>query len=257
MIDPIEQDLLIEAQQGDVNAYEELQLLLEPPIKRFVRRLMNNDMLEEDIVQDVFISFYQHLTKIDPPDNLRPYIYRIARNRCYDEMRRMGRHESVSLDDEPVQVRVSFTESHTLPQPEDVTHWILLHMEVREAMNQLSEAQRRALILYSEEEMSYAEIAEIEGVSIGTVKSRLYYAKKNLRQYMNPDTLDVILAEFNPTAQQPPPADQEGEKDHEQTQLPAHVREGRGGIGGDATSTATTPTATSTATTSTASTAIG
>lgn len=242
MIDPIELDLLIEAQQGDMNAYEDLQLLLEPPIKRFVRRMMNNDMLEDDIVQDVFISFYQNITKIDPPENLRPYIYRIARNRCYDELRRMGRRESVSLDDEPVQVHVSFTESHSQPQPEDITHWILLHMEVREAMSQLPEAQRRALILYSEEEMSYAEIAEIEAVSIGTVKSRLYYAKKNLRQFLNPATLDVILEEFKPIVQQLPQADNEGEKDNEQEILQStHVREGRGGIIGDAPS-ASTPT---------------
>jgi RNA polymerase sigma-70 factor (ECF subfamily) len=253
LVDPIELDLLLEAQQGDINAYEELQLLLEPPIKRFVRRMMNNEMLEDDIVQDVFISFYQHLTKIDPPENLRPYIYRIARNRCYDEMRRMGRRESLSLDEEPVQVRVSFTESHTQPQPEDVTHWILLHMEVREAMNQLPDAQRRALILYSEEEMSYAEIAEIEGVSIGTVKSRLYYAKKNLRQYMNPDTLDVILEEFKATVQEPQSADNEGEKDHEEILSSRPIRQGRGGINGDAASTTSTD---STSTTNTASASI-
>jgi RNA polymerase sigma-70 factor, ECF subfamily len=223
---PLEQTLLVEAQKGDENAYEDLQLMLQPAIHRFVQRMLSDPMLTEDIVQEVFIKFYQHLGNIDPPDKLRPYLYRIARNRCYDELRRMGRHESVSLDEEPVEVYVSFTQAHTQPKPDDVTHWLLLSIEVREAIDQLSESQRRALILSSEEEMSYAEIAEIEGVSLGTVKSRIYYAKKNLRQYLNPDTLDVILSEFNPTVKKPPSADKKGDQPNERQEsiLPHSAR---------------------------------
>ncbi len=215
MTEQLEQTLLIEAQQGDENAYEDLQLMLQPAIHRFVQRMLNDPMLTEDIVQEVFIKFYQHLGNIDPPEKLRPYIYRMARNRCYDELRRMGRRESVSLDEEPVEVYVSFTQAHHQPKPDDVTHWLLLGIEVREAIDQLPESQRRALILSSEEEMSYAEIAEIEGVSLGTVKSRIYYAKKNLRQYLSPDTLDVILSEFNPPVKKPPRADNKGEQSNE------------------------------------------
>jgi len=213
----LEQDLLIDAQMGDINAYEDLQLLLEPMIRRFVQRMLNDPMLVDDMVQEVFIKFYQNIANIDPPEKLRPYIFRIARNRCYDELRRMGRRDIMSLDDEPVELRVSFTQAHTQPKPDDLTHWILLSIEVRDAIDRLSESQRRALILYSEEEMSYAEIAEIEGVSVGTVKSRIYYAKKNLRQYLNPDTLDVILSEFNSDVKKPPTADEKGEP-HDQQQ---------------------------------------
>lgn len=215
LTEPIEQALLIDAQQGDINAYEDLQLMLQPAIRRFVQRMLSDPMLVDDIVQEVFIKFYQHMGNIDPPEKLRPYIYRIARNRCYDELRRMGRYESVSLDEEPVELHVSFTQAHTQQQPDDVTYWLLLSMEVREAIDQLPESQRRALILYSEEEMSYAEIAEIEDVSLGTVKSRIYYAKKNLRQYLNPDTLDTILSEFQTTVKQPQPADKKGEQTDE------------------------------------------
>lgn len=216
MTEPTEQALLIEAQQGDINAYEDLQLMLQPAIHRFVQRMLNNPMLVEDIVQEVFIKFYQNLTNIDPPEKMRPYLYRIARNRCYDELRRMGRYESVSLDEEPVELHVSFTQAHTQPKPDDVTYWLLLSIEVREAIDQLPESQRRALILYSEEGLSYAEIAEIEEVSLGTVKSRIYYAKKNLRQFLNPDTLDTILSEFQTDVKKPPPADKEGESNETQ-----------------------------------------
>src|SRR5690606_15422818 len=137
--------------------------------------------------------------RIDPIENLRPYIFRIARNKCYDDLRKLERNENVSLDDEPVRMRVSFTEASTQPKPDDLTHWMLLHMEVQEAMAQLPENQREALILYSEEQMTYAEIADIMDCSIGTVKSRLYYAKKNLRGLMNPETLTVLDDEFDTT----------------------------------------------------------
>lgn len=189
--------LLEDAQQGDLDAYEELQLILEPDIRRYIQRKIYDPYVVDDILQEVFLAFYQNLHRIDPPDNLRPYIFRIARNKCFDDLRKVERRNDISLDDEPVQMRVSFTEAHHQPKPDDMTHWMLLHMEVLEAMEQLPDNQRETLMLFSEEQMSYAEISEIMDVSIGTVKSRLYYAKKNLRGHLRPETLDVLNNEFS------------------------------------------------------------
>ncbi|MGB1286193.1 MAG: RNA polymerase sigma factor [Aggregatilineales bacterium] len=192
-----EHALLEDAQAGDMDAYEELQILLTPDVRRFVRRLIQHTETEDDLMQDIFLRFYLNLDKIDPVEKLRPYLFRIARNRCYDDLRRLGRYDSqVSLDDEPVEMRVSFQQHARQPKPDDMAHWMLLHLEIQDAMQQLPESQRQTLILYSEEQMSYAEIADITDVSIGTVKSRLYYAKKNLRGYLNPDTLSLIDNEF-------------------------------------------------------------
>lgn len=194
--DSYEHHLLRAAQDGDTDAYEELQLRLEPDIRRYLRRMVNDPFVLDDILQNVFLAFYQNLHRIDPVEKLRPYVFRIARNKCYDDLRRVERRDDISLDDEPVQVRVSYTEAHRQPKPDDLTHWVLLNLEVRDAMDQLSENQREALLLFSEEGMSYAEIADITGVSVGTVKSRLYYAKKNLRGYLRPETLAVLDEEF-------------------------------------------------------------
>jgi RNA polymerase sigma-70 factor, ECF subfamily len=166
-------------------------------VRRFVNRMIQHTETTDDIVQEVFLKFYLNMHKINPPENVRPYIFRIARNSCYDDLRQLDRNSNESLDDEPVEMRVSFTSSHQQPKPDDLTHWMLLGMEVHAAMERLPESQRQALILYSEEGMSYAEIAEVLEVNIGTVKSRLHHAKKTLRALMRPETLDILQEEFD------------------------------------------------------------
>ncbi len=196
--DTYEQALLRDAQDGDRDAYSELQRLLEPDIRRYVQRKLYDPFVVDDVLQETFLAFYRNLERIHPVENLRPYLFRIARNKCYDTLRRVQRRgDDVSLDDEPVRLHVSYTQAHHQPRPDDVTHWVLLQLEVEEAMQQLPDNQRETLSLYSEEQLTYSEIADVMDCSIGTVKSRLYYAKKNLRGLLNPDTLDVLDQEFS------------------------------------------------------------
>lgn len=194
-----EQTLLQMAQAGDYLAFDELHQRLEAPITRFVRRLVGQLQAAEDIVQDTFLALYVNLSKVKPDENVRPYVYRIARNRCYDLLRRQGRYEYLSLDDDtPTTVRISFdlAEQQGETPPDEVAHWLLLYLEVQEAMENLPELQRQALILHSEEHMTYAEIAEVMDVSVGTVKSRLHQAKKRLKALLRPETMAAINYEF-------------------------------------------------------------
>lgn len=185
--------LLALAQSGDDEAYGLLVVRLEPVVRRVTRRLIGAHDAEDDIVQDVFIALYRHLDRIDPVRGLRPYLFRCVRNRSYDELRRAGRYETLSLDDEPVETYASFNSAPAAPdQPDELAHWLLIQLEVRAAMDRLPDPQREALILYAEEGLSYAEIAEVAGTSIGTVKSRLFHAKKNLRGLLRPETLDAL-----------------------------------------------------------------
>lgn len=186
------------AQQGDIDAFEALQRHFEAAIQRFVRRLIGAGQAVDDIVQDVFISLYYNLHRINPIEQIRPYLFRIARNRCFDELRRYQNRPTVSLDDEPVNIWVSYTATadHYDSQPEEVAHWLLLHLEVQEAMDKLPEIQRQALILYAEEGLSYAEISQVMECSIGTVKSRLFHAKQNLRNLLRPETLEMLEREL-------------------------------------------------------------
>lgn len=192
-----EDTLLLHAQDGDEEAFGVLMLKLDGLLRRFIRRLLGTTDAEDDIVQDVFIALYRNLNSVEADRGLKPYVYRMVRNRSYDELRKRGRYHVQSLDEEPVEAYASF---ETIPDgqegPEEVAHWLMIQLEVREAMERLPENQRQALILYAEEGLSYAEIAEIMDTSIGTIKSRLFHAKKNLRGLVRPDVLAALENEF-------------------------------------------------------------
>ena len=75
-------------------------LRLRRGLGRFVRRLIGDGQEAEDVVQDTLLALYLNLNRIEPVEKLRPYVFRIARNRCYDILRRGGRYEEVSIDDD-------------------------------------------------------------------------------------------------------------------------------------------------------------
>lgn len=184
--------LLKQAQMGDHRAFDDLYSTLQPMIRRFVVRLIGDQPDVDDIVQLTFLALYRNLHRIDPPETLRPYTFKIARHRCIDVLRRQGRYEVLSLDDdEPLQARVSF-QHDAQPRPEEAVHWMLVRTEVMAAIDQLPENQRQTLILYAEEGLSLKEIALAMDTAIGTVKSRLHHARHALRARLAPQTRAII-----------------------------------------------------------------
>lgn len=186
-----EAELLQRAQQGDFYAFADLRERCEPQILRFVRRLVGDDEAD-DITQEVFIALFKNLHSINPPGKLRPWLFRCARNRAYDELRARGRYTQITLDEEPIEAHVSFAAHDESVPPEDAAHWLLLYMQVQLAIDKLPEVQRQSLILFAEEGLTYPEIAEVMGCSIGTAKSRVFYAKRGLRGLLSPSLLEAL-----------------------------------------------------------------
>jgi RNA polymerase sigma-70 factor (ECF subfamily) len=157
---------------------------------RFIARLIG-EAEADDIAQVTFIKFYRNLARIDPPEAMRAYLFKIARNSCTDLLRSQGRYTVDELDETNApRARVTF--SGSTPAPEDATHWLLLLMDVRAAMNDLPELQRQTLILYAEEKLSIEEIAGVMDTQPGTVKSRLHHARKTLRRLLPPGTVAAL-----------------------------------------------------------------
>jgi RNA polymerase sigma-70 factor, ECF subfamily len=188
--------LLILAQTGNYDAFEALHAYLQPILKRFVERILSAGQEAEDIVQDTLIALYTNLNRVQSGTHVRAYVLRVARNRCYDRLRHWQRFEQVTIDEQEgdfLPPMALADESNT--PPDEMTHWLLLKAEVERAIENLPEAQREVLLLYCEDELSYAEIAEVMRISIGTVKSRLFHAKKNLRGMVRPEVLIAIQEE--------------------------------------------------------------
>lgn len=191
MSQPQEHTLLQLARDGQRDAFTQLQAALEAPARRFVRKLIGPGDAEDDIIQNAFFALYMNLERLDEGDKLRPFLFRVLRNQCYDELRAQGRYQWVSVDADGDDALESIpAETHT--QPEEATHWLLLYSQVQDAIQQLPEQQRQTLLLYTTADLSYAEIAETMNTSIGTVKSRLYYAKRNLVRLLPEDTLAAL-----------------------------------------------------------------
>jgi RNA polymerase sigma-70 factor (ECF subfamily) len=186
-------ELFERAKAGNRPAFDRLQEKLEMSVRRFVRRLVGLSDSEDDILQDAFLALYMNLERIESVEHLRPFLFRVVRNLCYDELRRQGRFQIVSLDYET-------GESDALapflldrrPLADEELHWILILSEVRKAMDRLPELQRQTMILYCEEDLTYEQVAEAMVTDIGTVKSRIHYARKNLVKLLKPEILEAL-----------------------------------------------------------------
>jgi RNA polymerase sigma-70 factor (ECF subfamily) len=189
-----ELELFARARSGDRAAFDRLRARLEPRVRRFVRRLVGQQSNEEeDILQDAFLALYLNRARVEPLENLLPFLFRIVRNRCYDELRRRGRFQWVPLD-EPVTdgdaTPLALTDGR--PPPDEVAHWMLVLAEVQQGMDRLPELQRQTLILLCEEGLTYEQIAAAMGTDLGTVKSRVHYARKQLQKLLRPGLLQSL-----------------------------------------------------------------
>lgn len=175
MVENVSERFLEQARTGDEDAFTALIELFDAHMRRFIQHLIGFHPNEDDIVQNTTFALYRNLQRLDS-DTLRPFIFRVIRNQCYDQLRKQGRYETISLD------KVSLRDDARSPEQEAAAE--MTYQSVQIAIQQLPEAQRQTMLLYVEESMSYQEIADATGVSIGTVKSRLHHAKKMFRRLL-------------------------------------------------------------------------
>ena len=163
--------LVVRSQIGDETAFEELLRNYGPRLLQFTRKMMQSaPHIVEDLNQEIWLSIYRGLPGLLDASKFRPWAFRIARDRIYREYRR--RNVGVRpLDD---------NELEALPEIEE-TSVTLEAGELQESLDLIPPDQREVLVLRFFEEMSYEEIARVTGCTLGTVRSRIHYAKRALR----------------------------------------------------------------------------
>jgi RNA polymerase sigma-70 factor, ECF subfamily len=164
--------LALRAQAGDREAFDLLFRSLQEPLYRYVFSLVGARALAEDILQEVFILIYRKIRWLREPELLRPWAYRIATREAFKHLKR-ERRWSDKTEDESVLLDL------LAPSRNDLAPELVARLVAN-----LSPASRAVIALHYLHDMSLAEIAEVMGVAVGTVKSRLAYGLDLMRRQM-------------------------------------------------------------------------
>ena len=179
-------ELVLQAQAGSQKAFRLLYERYWKKIYRLVGSMVNSPEDADDIVQGVFVRAFSSLENFKGKSSFYTWLYRIALNATTDFRRKQARSiESSSgrpieaVDTGELQLAAPWKEG-----PESELYRSELAGIVRKALETLSQEHREAILLREINGLSYAEIAELTGVSIGTVMSRLHYARKRLAEVL-------------------------------------------------------------------------
>lgn len=170
--------LILRCQSGDVAAFGRLAELYDAPARYFIRRLLGTSQEVDDVVQELWLAVARELPRLRDPASFPSWFYRIARNKVIDRVRKNRNSlEACSEDLEELAACVAEEESFS---PEDAA-------AIHAGLDRLSLPHREVLVLRFLEDMPYEEIAQVLGCRVGTVRSRLFHAKKSLRRVMEPE----------------------------------------------------------------------
>ncbi len=169
-----------QARAGDPTAWDVLFRRYQLPLYVYVFELVRDEQASLDIVQETFINAVRHIGSLRDEGKFAGWLFGIAHQKCAQRWRRQTRHETALGE-------LSGDTPELEPGPDD----LLIRQEQEEAfmrlLNQLPPPQRSVLLLHFIEDFSIEQIAEITGVASGTVKSRLHYAKRALKQLLKED----------------------------------------------------------------------
>lgn len=176
-----EANLLERHRHGDAQAFGELYEQFETMVYNLAFRMSGNRADAEDIAQETFIRAYRHLRKFKGKSSLKTWMFRIALNCANTRLRRRGRRLAHRVDDSEPALERAADESRS---PEERAVATDLSATVRVGLEQLPPHYREAVLLRDFEDMNYSEIAEVLGVRIGTVRSRIARGREQLRQLL-------------------------------------------------------------------------
>ncbi len=175
--------LVKELKKGNPKAYEQLYAEHVNKIGRIAKSYLGVDDVE-DVIQEVFIKVYKSIKKFRGDSSLSTWLYRITVNVCKDMLAKKHRKKEVFTSFGLEEDKKSFPEPVEEKKPSDEFLKELTVENVRKAIDSLSEEDRLLITLREIEAMSYAEISQIVEKPVGTVKSRLHYARERLKDIL-------------------------------------------------------------------------
>jgi RNA polymerase sigma-70 factor (ECF subfamily) len=158
---------------GDREAFGALAVRYAPQARRLARAVLGDAEAADDAAQDAFLAALRNLPRFDPRRPFGPWLARIVSNAAIDALRRRSVRSAEPLDESIAASAVP---------PDRAAENGELSARLRAALAELPERQRSAVTLFDAEGYSHAEIAEILGVPVGTVRSDVFHARRRLRE---------------------------------------------------------------------------
>ena len=181
--------LMLRVKKGDAAAFAQLVDKYKQPVMNLAYRTLRNLTEAEDIAQNVFVQVYKSAGRYEPSAKFSTWLFTIARNLCLNEIRRRSWHPAESLDemhagtdDQPLH---QVEDKRLASPPEQLLHGEL-EDKIADALAELPENQRTALLLCRQEELNYEEIAKVLGCSVSATKSLIHRGRETLKLRLKP-----------------------------------------------------------------------
>jgi RNA polymerase sigma-70 factor (ECF subfamily) len=186
--DPItDQELVLRSQAGDTKAFDELIIRHTPKIYSLVYHMTSNRDDTADLLQDIFAKAYTSLSSFQGRSAFYTWLYSISINKTYNFLKKRNRYSKISLDDIDSNIENDPIYLQLTTNPNSVHREINRHELIKRlntALQKLSKDHRAVVILYDVQGLQHSQIAKIMKVSEGTIRSRLFYAHRELQNYL-------------------------------------------------------------------------
>jgi len=181
--------LMMRVKQGDGTAFAELVDKYKQPVMNLVYRMLRDLTEAEDLAQNVFLQVHKSAHRYEVASKFSTWLFTIARNLCLNEIRRRSRHPSEPLDlphpDQADQPWRQFEDQKTFSPPQSLLHEEL-EEKIDQALAELPENQRTAILLCRQNELSYEDIARVLGCSLSATKSLIHRGRGTLKEKLKP-----------------------------------------------------------------------
>ena len=187
LVGPDESELVNRARKGDLSAYDDLVRRYQERIYSTVYHMTSNHEDANDLAQEAFIKAFQALKSFKGGSSFYTWVYRIAVNKTINFLKQRKNRSLMSLNDMDLNAEhdpdlVALISEKT---PRREVNLAELQERLNAAMQKLSEPHRLAVTLHDVQGLSHEEIAKIMDCNIGTVRSRLFYARQQLQGYLS------------------------------------------------------------------------
>ena len=183
--DVSELDLVKQCQAGQTEAFDQLVTRYRTRVFAMIYNMVHNEQDAWDLAQDSFLKAWKSIKRFQGKSSFYTWIYRIVMNVTIDWLRKKQVKGTGAEFDDAIQLKEIDPASRTVPKANALPHERMEQNEIRAridaAIAQLSPEHRAVILMKETEDMQYHEIAEALNCSIGTVMSRLFYARKKLQ----------------------------------------------------------------------------